>query len=205
MPHIQDRHITLPKWLDDLLFNKLSASYCRKNKDLVVLDCGHKDILGYLGTYFPRSFAESYCIFSQYLNDNRQKYLDKAELSVFDFGCGTGGELVGLVTAISEQLPSVKHIDIRALHASLSSNKCISPETPESVISVMKMADGHGSKCKCCTLDCTYPATREPFLPLSRLIPQTVAGTVANVCRERGSALQGRMQCTAGAVAVHCV
>ena len=163
MPHIQDRHITLPKWLDDLLFNKLSASYCRKNKDLVVLDCGHKDILGYLGTYFPRSFAESYCIFSQYLNDNRQKYLDKAELSVFDFGCGTGGELVGLVTAISEQLPSVKHIDIRALHASLSSNKCISPETPESVISVMKMADGHGSKCKCCTLDCTYPATREPF------------------------------------------
>ena len=130
MPHIQDRHITLPKWLDDLLFNKLSASYCRKNKDLVVFDCGHKDILGYLGTYFPRSFAESYCIFSQYLNDNRQKYLDKAELSVFDFGCGTGGELVGLVTAISEELPSVKHIDIRALHASLSSNKCISPEIP---------------------------------------------------------------------------
>ena len=68
----------------------------------------------------------------------------------------------------------------------------------------MQMADGHGSKCKCCTLDCTYPATREPFLPLSRLIPQTFAGTVANVCRERRSALQGRMQCTAGAVAVHC-
>ena len=64
MSSIQDRHITLPKWLDDLLFNKLSASYCRKNKDLVVLDWGHKDILGYLGTYFPRSLAESYCIFS---------------------------------------------------------------------------------------------------------------------------------------------
>jgi len=41
MPRENDRHITLPKWLDDLLFNKLSASYCRKNKDLVVLDWGH--------------------------------------------------------------------------------------------------------------------------------------------------------------------
>ena len=100
MPNIQDRHITLPKWLDDLLFNKLSASYCRKNKDLVVLDWGHKDILEYLGTYFPRSFAESYCIFSKYLNDNRQKCLDNAELSVFDFGCGTGGELSGFIIAV---------------------------------------------------------------------------------------------------------
>ncbi|HCN53801.1 MAG TPA: hypothetical protein DIS88_08430 [Prevotella sp.] len=115
MPREYDRHITLPKWLDDLLFNKLSASYCRKNKDLVVLDWGHKDILEYLGTYFPRSFAESYCIFSKYLSDNRQKYHDKTELSVFDFGCGTGGELIGFITAVSEQLPSVKNIDIRAL------------------------------------------------------------------------------------------
>ena len=34
---------------------------------------------------------------------------------MFDFGCGTGGELIGFITAVSEQLPSVKHIDIRAL------------------------------------------------------------------------------------------
>ena len=32
----------------------------------------------------------------------------------------------------------------------------------------------------------------------------TFATRVANVCGKRGSALQGRMQCTAGAVAVHC-
>lgn len=115
MPSIHDRHITLPEWLDDLLFNKLSASYCRKKKNLVVLDWGHKDILAYLGTYFPRSFAESYCIFSKYLCENRQKYIDKIRLSVFDFGCGTGGELIGFIIAVSEQLPSVKHFDIRAL------------------------------------------------------------------------------------------
>ena len=32
----------------------------------------------------------------------------------------------------------------------------------------------------------------------------TFATRDANVCGKRGSALQGRMQCTAGAVAVHC-
>ena len=59
------------------------------------------------------------------------------------------------------------------------------------------MADGHGSKCKCCTLDCIYPATREPFLPLSRLIPQTFAEKEAVHCKGGCSALRGRLQCTA--------
>lgn len=63
MASIQKRHITLPKWLDDLLFNKLSASYCRTNKDIVVLDWGHKDILRYLGTYFI--IAKTKCAFFQ--------------------------------------------------------------------------------------------------------------------------------------------
>ena len=31
-----------------------------------------------------------------------------------------------------------------------------------------------------------------------------LAGTVAHTCGKRGSALQGRMQCTARADAVHC-
>ena len=33
---------------------------------------------------------------------------------------------------------------------------------------------------------------------------QVLAGTVARTCGKRGSALQGRMQCTARADAVHC-
>ena len=59
MSSIQDRHITLSKWLDDLLFNKLSASYCRKNKDLVVLDWGHKDILGYMRLPVPLQYGST--------------------------------------------------------------------------------------------------------------------------------------------------
>jgi hypothetical protein len=109
------RHITLPIWLDNLLFNKLSAIYSRKKKDLVVLDWGQEDILGYLGTYFPRSYSESYLIFSKYLQNNYIQYQDKEDLSVFDFGCGTGGELVGFIIAISEQLSSIKKIRIKAL------------------------------------------------------------------------------------------
>lgn len=112
---IQERRIKLPDWLDDLLFNKLSASYCRKNKDLVVLDWGREDIKCYLGTYFPRSYSESYCVFSKYLNEYNVVYQNNETLSIFDFGCGTGGELVGFILAVHEQLPSIKKITIRAL------------------------------------------------------------------------------------------
>lgn len=115
MNNSEVRHITLPIWLDNLLFNKLSAIYSRKKKDLVVLDWGQEDILGYLGTYFPRSYSESYLIFSKYLQNNYIQYQDKEELSVFDFGGGTGGELVGFIIAVSEQLSSIKKIRIKAL------------------------------------------------------------------------------------------
>ena len=113
--NILKRNITLPIWLDDLIFNELSANYSPKNKDLVVLDWGREDILCYLGTYFPRSYVESYCIFSSYLKNNPAKYKGQEELSIFDFGCGTGGELVGLIIAISEQINSIQKLKIKAL------------------------------------------------------------------------------------------
>ena len=53
--------------------------------------------LNYLGTYFPRSYAESYCIFSEYFKSNNSDFADKEELSIFDFGSGTGGEIIGLL------------------------------------------------------------------------------------------------------------
>lgn len=115
MNKIEEQHITLPKWLDDLLFNKLSAIYSRKNTNLVVLDWKQDDIRCYLGTYFPRSYSESYVIFSKYLGQNRLQYQNKEELSIFDFGCGTGGELIGFIVAVSERLSSVKKITIKAL------------------------------------------------------------------------------------------
>lgn len=58
--------VNLPKWLDDLIFSKMGAKYCCSNADMTVIDWDKSDILNYLGTYFPRSFAEAYCIFTSY-------------------------------------------------------------------------------------------------------------------------------------------
>ncbi len=112
---MENNYITLPSWLDDYIFNHIGASYQRCNSDMLVIDYGKKEILQYLGTYFPRSYAESYSIFSQYLNIYREMYRDKSELNIFDFGCGTGGELIGLISAIREQFPYLNTINIHAM------------------------------------------------------------------------------------------
>lgn len=104
--------VTLPQWLDHLIFEQLGAKYCRSNSDMTVIDWDKNDVLNYLGTYFPRSYAESYCIFSELFRTNSECYANKTELSVFDFGCGTGGEIIGLLDAISNNLFCIKKINI---------------------------------------------------------------------------------------------
>lgn len=93
-------HVTLPQWLDNLIFEQLGAKYCRSNADMTVIDWDKNDVLNYLGTYFPRSYAESYCIFSEFFRLYPNRFAGKDELSIFDFGCGTGGEIVGLSDAL---------------------------------------------------------------------------------------------------------
>ncbi len=111
--------VELPQWLDDYIFQTLGAKYCRSNSDMTVIDWDRNDILNYLGTYFPRSYAEAYCIFSQYFVKYKEEWKDKTTLSVFDFGCGTGGEIIGLLIAIKEQLPHVHNVYIKALDGNL--------------------------------------------------------------------------------------
>lgn len=107
--------IKLPEWLDNLIFDQLGAKYCRSNTDMTVIDWDKSDVLNYLGTYFPRSYAESYCIFSDFFKMHSKQSVNKAELSIFDFGCGTGGEIIGLLTALSESCPNVKKVKVVAL------------------------------------------------------------------------------------------
>lgn len=99
---IMNTEITLPKWLDTLLFDDLGAKYCRSNTDMTVIDWCKEDVLNYLGTYFPRSYTESYCIFSQYLSVN-PTLCQQSMIRLFDFGCGTGGEIIGFLLALNEQ------------------------------------------------------------------------------------------------------
>lgn len=106
--------VQLPQWLDKLIFEQLGAKYCRSNADMTVIDWNKNDVLNYLGTYFPRSYAESCCIFTEFLTNWPNRFVDKTELSVFDFGCGTGGEIIGFLDSI-RFLPKLQSIHIYAL------------------------------------------------------------------------------------------
>lgn len=131
---IIERRIVLPKWLDSFIFDDLSACYCRQNKDMVVLEWDKDEIKKYLGTYFPRSYAESFCIFSNYLSKESRVYKNCQELSIFDFGCGTGGELIGFIMAVVKHLPNIKKIVIRALDGNtyaLRDLECILEKTSQ--------------------------------------------------------------------------
>lgn len=110
--------LQLPNWLDDLIFNKLKAKYCPVNTDMVVVDWDKSNVLNYLGTYFPRSYAEAYLIFN-HLCDLCSDIFNKEEISIFDFGCGTGGEIIGLIAVISERSKSCKKINIVVLDGNI--------------------------------------------------------------------------------------
>ena len=107
-------NVLLPQWLDNYIFEQLGAKYCRSNVDMTVIDWDKNDVLNYLGTYFPRSYAESYCIYSEFFKRFPGRFENKTELSVFDFGCGTGGEIIGLLDAL-KCMPKIQTIHVLAL------------------------------------------------------------------------------------------
>lgn len=69
----------------------------------------------YLGTYFPRSYAESLCIFDKILGSTHNVFNERESLSVFDFGCGTGGEIIGLIFALARHCEKLKELNIKGL------------------------------------------------------------------------------------------
>lgn len=110
----------LPRWLDDYIFNTLKAHYCPCNSDMTVIDWDKKDVLNYLGTYFPRSYAEAYCIFREYFMCHKAEWIKKDSISIFDFGCGTGGEIVGFIIALREVCPQINNVYVKALDGNLN-------------------------------------------------------------------------------------
>ena len=50
---------SLPQWVDDLIFDELKAEYAPDHIRFEYnLNLDSKEVLTYLGTYFPRSYAE---------------------------------------------------------------------------------------------------------------------------------------------------
>ena len=82
---------------------------------MTVIDWGKNDVLKYLGSYFPRSYAEAYSLFSRFFTKHKIGWKKKTNIDVFDFGCGTGGQLIGMLTAIDKVMPGTTSITISAL------------------------------------------------------------------------------------------
>ena len=106
---------TLPDFLDICIYQVLNAQYTTQGTVFVSKCWDLKKTSDYLGTYFPRSYAEGFCIFSDYFRVNKSIWGQKEELRIFDLGCGCGGELIGLLDAVRNELPNIKSIVIRAI------------------------------------------------------------------------------------------
>ena len=111
------RRKNLPGWLRSFIYDEMGGSYePDRNAFQNNLSSDEEKNRKYLGTYFPRSFTESYCIFANLFNN--ASYIEamktKDSISILSFGCGTGGDLMGLLEAISEKMPWVASIDVTA-------------------------------------------------------------------------------------------
>lgn len=106
----------LPHWLDKKIFNEYNAIYAPEHERYGYnLNLNKEELKVYLGTYFPRSYAEMFCIIDNLMqNKCLKEMLEQDEISVLDCGCGTGGEILGFITAIGKHLPHAK-INITAV------------------------------------------------------------------------------------------
>jgi len=108
----------LPNWLDDFIFDNLGAEYSPDFQRFDFnLNLTTEENLNYLGTYFPRSYAESFCIFDNIFQNRKYQniILQKDALNILSVGCGSGGDLVGLLAIIEKYCPENIAINIWAI------------------------------------------------------------------------------------------
>lgn len=97
-------HVTLPSYLDNLIYGEFfGASYQPDHQRYEFnLNLSEEELLTYLGTYFPRSFGESLCIFTPIIKSKviNSELSSKDCINILDIGCGSGGEILGLLHAL---------------------------------------------------------------------------------------------------------
>lgn len=109
LPTGHNVEIKLPAWLDEYIFTNLDAKYQPSfNRFSYNLDLNKEECKVYLGTYFPRSFAEVFMTMDSILHDSSiiSTLKSKKVVKLLDFGCGTGGELFGFLHALENNVES---------------------------------------------------------------------------------------------------
>lgn len=90
----------LPLELARYLFKDKEAKYRPVQKNLNYDT--EEDVKNYLGTYFPRTYIETYNIFGDLFSNeqifSRLKY--KNQLNILDIGAGTGANIIGLLDCL---------------------------------------------------------------------------------------------------------
>jgi SAM-dependent methyltransferase len=107
----------LPESIDQILFKEFSAKYQRGGNFDLNLSNDELQNQIYLGTYFPRSYSESYQLFTELFRNEPvlRSVQRKAALNILDIGTGTGGNVLGMMQAIVEKGLPTKAITIYSI------------------------------------------------------------------------------------------
>jgi hypothetical protein len=110
--------LDLPDWLNAYLFDVLQAKYQQMPVEVKnCLDFNSEQSRNYIGIYFPRSYAETYCIFrALFSNDYIVRCMkEKSMASILVLGAGTGGDTAGLLAAIHDRFLDIKNFELIVL------------------------------------------------------------------------------------------
>ena len=105
----------LPSWLDHLIFDEMGGRWNADHEKFESnLLASKEDNLVYLGTYFPRSYADAFCVFDDVFSlESFRPHLErKTSLSILSIGCGTGGDVIGLLTALLRNFTHFNEISV---------------------------------------------------------------------------------------------
>lgn len=95
--------ISINAKLEKYIFEEMGAYYCADPEGAGTnLNNDEDNNKQYLGTYFPRSFVESYKIYDNiFSNDDIFNSFNKRDnIGILDIGSGTGGNLFGLLNVL---------------------------------------------------------------------------------------------------------
>lgn len=127
----RETETVLPEWLDDCL-SEMGAVYRPKDtRYQYTLDLSEPEVKVYLGTYFPRSCCEAFCIAGNlftnacYMASLKDALASFGEINILDVGCGSGGEIIGLLDAIRNFLPSPVRVNVYAFDGNEISLRCM--------------------------------------------------------------------------------
>ena len=110
--------VDFPKWLDKYLFSDLGAKYSPNHSRFEYnLNLNTGEIKVYLGTYFPRSFVEVKSIFEEFSQNSNYLSLvgERTSVSILDLGCGTGGDIFGLLSFLEKYEPPLESVKLLAI------------------------------------------------------------------------------------------